>query len=303
MLNDPIRLVGRMGAWRAALLVACALGLANAPSSAETMPDRAELEAWRDAAFQTDDPKGSLMQLAGLMGEVDPFLRDEIGFTGLSAILRRGSADPATVRRLIAVFTARLDKPDPVGVRRSFAILGLSELARVDRLEPFLSDEEFSELVAVASAQLSQVTDYRGYDPDVGWRHAVAHGSDFALQLVLNDRTDAEQLALLREAVAAQIAPGVAYVNGESQRLARPILYMALREASVAPPWGDWFEALAQQHVAIFEGTETTVDGLSARHNLRRFLLEIYTTAKSSDREALAPLADGALALLRRLGG
>ncbi|MEM9386714.1 MAG: DUF2785 domain-containing protein [Pseudomonadota bacterium] len=283
-----------------ALLLTGVSGLAQAT---QVPTDRAELEAWRVGEFQTDDPNASLMLLARLMQDVDPFLRDEIGFTGLSAILRRGDGDRATARQLIDLFTARLQEPDPAGVRRSFAILGLSELARVDRLHQFLSDEEFSGLVSTASQSLREVRDYRGYDPDVGWRHAIAHSSDFALQLVLNDRTDADQHAVLRAAVAAQVAPAAPYVHGESQRLARPILYMALHERASASTWQRWFEELAQANADVFDGATTTLERLAARHNLRRFLLEVYGTAQSSDREALQPLADEALALLRRLGG
>jgi hypothetical protein len=58
----------------------------------------------------------------------------------------------------------------------------------------------------------------------------VAHGSDLLMQLALNPRLDKEALGLVVSGVRVQVAPkGHAYVAGESERLARPILFAAQR--------------------------------------------------------------------------
>lgn len=292
----------------AAMLAATALflpmPLEARPAGEACVPPQMEgqsLEDWAAAGFPTDQGGMVARQLAGCADETDPFLRDAIGFTGLSAILRRGDVDPATARVLIADLTAKLDAPDPEGVSRSFAILMLSELTRMDRVSRFLEDGEFDDLVGTAAGAMRETDDYRGYDEVVGWRHRVAHSADFALQLVLNDRTSAAQLASLRSAIATQVAPSVPYTAGEPRRLARPLLYLALRGE---PKFQDW-EAFLESIVTATKAENQATDQMSLRlardHNLRSFLLELYGSASISGEEALAGLAAGAATGLAKM--
>ena len=109
---------------------------------------------------------------------------------------------------------------DASGFRRPFAALALAEVARADRIEPYLTEPERHELAEAGAAYLRGVRDYRGFTAGEGWRHGVAHGADLMLQLALNprlSRTDADRLL---GAIAAQVAPmgPVYYIHGESAR-------------------------------------------------------------------------------------
>src|SRR5690606_23650910 len=121
-----------------------------------------------------------------------------------------------------------------------------AEVARADRIEAYLTEDELTKLLVDAQHWFINITDYRGFSETDGWRHAVAHGSDLLMQLALNPRIDAEGIKLIVSAVGVQAAPpGHAYVHGESERLARPILFAAQRGAMSEAEWTAWLMALA----------------------------------------------------------
>ncbi len=303
-----------IAAWRAALALALAAILAM-PTIAAAQPadiasnpiagDRADLAVWKAQDFPTDTPDRTVLALAGMMTSADPFLRDEIGFTGLSAILRRGDVSEPALLELIDLFADRLSAPDPDGVVCPFALLGLSEVARVDRVTPFLDDAKFDSLVTMGTAFLAGVTDYRGYDPVVGWRHNVPHGADLMLQLALNPRTSTAQLDRMASALTTQVAPTEPYIHGEPQRLARTLLFIARHENGAAIDWS----ALFTQMLAAYTmrtgagGPQDTamLERLALEHNMRVFLLEIYAGAVSTKDERLEPLGTAALEKLAKL--
>jgi len=299
--------------WRAALALVLATIL-TMPSIAAAQSanissnpiagDRADLAAWKAQDFLTDTPDRTVLVLASMMTSADPFLRDEIGFTGLSAILRRGDVSEPVLLELIDLFTDRLSAPDPDGVVRPFAVLGLSEVARVDRVTPFLDDAKFDSLATTGTTFLAGVEDYRGYDPAVGWRHNVPHAADLMLQLALNPRTSTAQLDRMASVLTTQVAPAEPYIHGEPQRLARALLFIARHENGASIDWSALFtKMMADYTMRTGDGGPqgaTMLERLALEHNLRVFLLEIYASAVSSKDDRLEPLGTAALEQLAK---
>lgn len=225
----------------------------------------------------------------------DPKLRDDIAFEQLSAWARAARLDAATLQRLRAELRAVLDgKPDAAGVHQPFAVLALAEVARVDRLKPFLSAAERDDLVSHAARFLIGVRDYRGFTPGEGWRHGVAHGADLALQLGLNDALNAAQRQLLLEAVTRQVLADHrhAYRFGEGNRLARAALQLQLRLDPDAAAWQAWLDQLLAPLKQAKAWDETALTDL---HNLREFLWPLLAgtldVADAAQRDRLqAPL-------------
>jgi hypothetical protein len=79
---------------------------------------------------------------------------------------------------------AKLTAPDPQGFQRPFAALVLADVARTDRINPWMSEEERAQLINAAVSYMTSITDYRGFTPGEGYRHAPAHTADLMLQLV-----------------------------------------------------------------------------------------------------------------------
>ena len=192
------------------------------------------LQQWKQSGFAMGDADARRARAHGLtqcLGDPDPFLRDGIAFEALSTWMRGKQLDAATLRALQADLLAQLKGDDADGFRKPFAALVLSEVARTDRVEPWMTTDERAGMASAAAAYLSSVRDHRGYVDGEGWRHGAAHGADWALQLSLNKAVEPVQLWPVLDAVALQVAPtdGHAYAFDEPARLARPLVYAVAR--------------------------------------------------------------------------
>jgi hypothetical protein len=257
-----------------------------------------QLKALKAEGFKLDDDQRRAQLATGLLAclsDPDPELRDGIAFEAWSTWLR---ADKISVEMRLSAIAELLpalnsDAPDANGFRKPFAALVLSELARADRKSPYLSPEQRAQLVEAGAVYLEGVRDYRGFDAREGWRHGVAHGADLMLQLALNPAVDKAQLDRMIAAIATQVTPPGEqfYVYGESARLARPVLYAALRGLHGAADWDAFFKKISDPApLAKWPDAFRDNAGLARRHNARAFLLVVYSEIAESKDEKLIPM-------------
>jgi hypothetical protein len=261
-----------------------------------TACDPGRIQSMRPAS---DEQLGALVDC---LSDPDPELRDRFAYTSLAKLLRDQRPTDEQLEYLFVRLQRLLQQPDPIGVAHPFAILILAEIARTDRIEAWMSAEQRQGLVDKASNYLENVSDYRGFDAQFGWRHGVAHGADLVMQLTLNPALSrAQQLQLLR-AIGRQVAPVHAYRFGEPGRLARPVLFIASRDELAQQDWQDWFAPLADPApLSDWEAAWQDEDGLARRHNLRAFALEIYLNATLSEQPGVQALESRALGLMQAL--
>ena len=290
-------------------IIALVLSALCASQSAAACPPSghtaASLAALKAADFDMPDAatrEALAFALVDCLASAAPTLRDGIAYEGLQRWLRAKAFAPETLRGLRTRLFVRLDAPDPDGVARPFAALVLSELVRTDRIDPWMRPEEREAMVARAAAYLESVSDYRGYDAAVGWRHGVAHGADWAMQLALNPALTRAQLDRLRDAIAAQAVPaaGHAYVFGESERLAQPLLFIAKRDLHDESEWSAWFAMLSAR---LGDPALAWRDAgwLARRHDLVGFLQVLYLQADLADDVGIAKMKPGLVAALKAL--
>ena len=268
--------------------------------------DRAALESLkaREWAIADDRARNAFaLAFTACLAAPEPALRDGLAFEGLQHLLRTRRLTDDTMRALQDDLERRLVAAEGAGFERPFAALVLAEVARADRVTPYLTADRRERLVAAGTAFLRGVRDYRGFDDRDGWRHGVAHGADLLLQLSLNPAFGTADLARLREAIASQVAPSDhAYVFGESERLLAPLLFIARRRAFSADDWSAWFATLASPApFPSWDGTFASAARLRRRHNLTLFLTQAALTARQSDDTADDVLIAGAEAALAQL--
>lgn len=288
---------------RVGMIVAAAMLLSSARADAETpapscaipRPADGDLRAYAASFFPKAGP-GDLDALTGCLGDPDPAARDGFAFTLWSEGLRGRHLRTIQMRQTLTRLTEMVTGPDDVaGFRKPFAALALSEVARADRIESWMTDAELHALARTGADYLRGVSDYRGFTPGEGWRHGVAHGSDLALQLALNPRLTRGDADLLLGAIAAQVAPSASpyYHHGEPARLARPVLFLAKRADIGDAAWAAWFRKLHPDGSARWKDYASDA-GLAAAHNTTAFASAIYvaaTEAQDPDIRRLAPLA------------
>jgi len=291
-----------------ALLLALS-ACATVPAEAQTQSclpaagyDRAGLDAVKaaDWAVADDGARNALARalVANCLGSPDPTLRDGIVFEGLAHWLRARQLTPATMRALAVDLEAQLAAPDPQGFRAPFAALVLSEVVRADRIEPYLDPAMRTRLLNSSIAYLTNVRDYRGFDEREGWRHGVAHSADVMLQFAVNPAIGKPELERIRDAIGSQVSPdGHFYIYGESERLARPIIYAAQRGLISEAEWTQWFAQLPGGDASMFSSQA----GLARRHNMNTFLQIVWLNARLSETTADDVLLPGAEAALRAM--
>ena len=287
-------------------------------SQANCPPDNTsqqQLLDLRTKKFVIDDGtsrESFALDLITCLQSPNPVLRDQIAYEAYATWMRGNQLSPQTVSTLLSQLIAWLppDQSDPAGFAKPFAALVLSEIARMDRIETFMTDAQRQQLVDAITDYLSAVTDYRGFDADSGWRHGVAHSADVILQLSLNPKITTQQVQQMAKAIASQIAPGThAYIYGEQQRLARAVFYMLTTsyenseqdaDSNNTQPkqalqqwWKNWFASL--NDTINSDQLFTNQIELTKRHNLLNFYTALYLYISENGGSALK---DGVQSLL-----
>ncbi|MFS8063099.1 MAG: DUF2785 domain-containing protein [Luteimonas sp.] len=248
--------------------------------------DPASLQALKARQFATPDAATRHVLAQGLvdcLGDPDPAIRDGIAYEALAHWMRAAELDAASLRSLRDRLYVLIEQPNADGFRRPFAALVLSEVARTDRIAPWMTSQERAMMVERAAGFVEGVSDYRGYDDREGWRHGVAHGADWLMQLSLNPALPPAQLDRILLAVATQVVPAAshAYVFGEPARLARPVQFIAARGLHSDAQWQAWFSTLAPR---LGDPALAYVDSgwLARHHDLQAFLDALYLAADRS---------------------
>lgn len=294
----------RMTAWVVAVLLTHAVPAMGQGVCPPKGADLKSLQLIKQQGFAVDAAtRGVLVEaLLPCLGNADPALRDGIAYEAYAAWMRGRQLDAGALRKLRDRLYCALQQPDEAGFRRPFAALVLSEVARTDRVEPWMTKKERAAMVRVATGYLAGVHDYRGFVDGEGWRHGVAHGSDWLMQLALNPALERGQLDAILQAVARQAVPesAHAYVFGEPGRLARPVLYAARRGVLGEREWTDWFGALPAR---LGDPAKAYNDAawLAKRHDLLAFLTAIHLEADQADDANIRALKAPALAAIRAI--
>ncbi len=269
--------------------------------------DAASLAALKHREFVVEDASARealAFSLIDCLASSDPQLRDGIAFSSLQTWMRAGAFSPDVLREIRTRLEAMLtvEQSDADGVARPFAALTLAEVARTDRIAPWMRADERAAMAHRAASYLTSVSDYRGYETGVGWRHGVAHGADWAMQLAMNPALDAQHLRELARGIAPQVAPvsGHAYVFGEPERLARATMAIARRDVLEEAEWTAWFAAAVPLRDNDDKAWSDPV-WLARRHDASAFLHALYLQADREDTPGVVKLKAALIEALREL--
>lgn len=190
-------------------------------------------------------PEGGLTpaliaELSQALRSPDPVLRDEQALTVLAGWIP--DLDSGQRRRLGEEMAARFS--DPEIQARTFAPLVLSMIVEQ-------GDFDDSWLAAFTRWYPAE-TDLRGYDPELGWLHAVAHGADL-LGAFGRCPQVVDPAPLLGVAAARLLAPtGYLFAHQEDDRLAYAIALTLTRAELSQEQSVDWLDPVR----ADFEASE-----------------------------------------------
>jgi hypothetical protein len=270
---------------------------------------QAALEYWRPIREQAPTAESQAdalaLELTGCLGSPNPELRDRIAYELFATWLRGGALSDDTRRALFIELESVLagplaGVPDHSVLKRSFSALVLAEIMRADSLQPFLSDAERQGLLKQAIDSIERENDYRGLDAELGWVHPVAHMSDLLWRFVLHPATSAAEDEAILAAVRSKVAPtAVFYSFNESDRLARVVTTMILRERIAPDIVVTWLGSFAApSSMQKWSDAFASPEGMAELHNTKLFLRALADQLDGEDidariRTSLAELVQG----------
>ncbi len=181
-----------------------------------------------------------------MLGSTDPVERDEIAYPILATWISEGVYDDLLAGLgdgMAAGLTQGLGEVGTDSVfRRSFSVLVLAECVERDNAEGRLPGAKILEWGDLASGWLVRERDVRGYVPDQGWAHAVAHGADAIRALADSPHFGLNELTVLLDVVADRVVQETPapLSSGEPDRLAMAtmgILRRRLVPLRIIEPW------------------------------------------------------------------
>lgn len=290
-----------------ALGVSAVLAAPACPPLGQSLESLRALKAQKFAVPDAAQRASLALALQSCLADPNPELRDGIAFEAYQRWMRAKLLPVETIRTLSKDLRAQLSSvvPNGAGFGKPFAALVLADMARTDRIAAWMTPEERQQSLTAGTTYLVELRDYRGFEDANGWRHGVAHTSDWLMQLALNPALDKAQLDQMLQAIASQVPAhgGHAYVFGEPERLAAPVLHSARRKLHTAQEWHDWLEATSTlpagaKPVDVFQSQAL----LAWRHNVQAFLQALYVNvALGSDEDLKARLLPGLIDALKRL--
>lgn len=194
-------------------------------------------------------PSNLVDELLDALTSPDPVLRDEQAYPVLASWIVGGHLDGQLA--VLGDRTIQLFANDAIQAR-TFAALVLAALIHRDTAAGTLDTTAVLGWRDAFADWWPTETDLRGWDDQLGWLHAAAHGADVVGELGLSPRLDGDQLAgLLDLACSRLLAPTTqVFAHQEDDRIALAVAtVLTRRELSCAATIGwldpirDYFES------------------------------------------------------------
>ncbi|MGH1562243.1 DUF2785 domain-containing protein [Mumia sp. DW29H23] len=186
------------------------------------------------------------LELIDMLASPDQQQRDGIAFPLLATWIHSGEYD-ALLRGfgngvVTGLRTGLGTQGDLTVLRRSYTALVLSEIIVRDNEMQLLPAATVMGWGDQATSWLVREKDLRGWIPEVGWAHAVAHGADLLGALARSPHFDKLELTVLLDVIADRLLIPTEHVlhHGEDDRLAYAAMAVLHRNAvspNVVEPW------------------------------------------------------------------
>jgi hypothetical protein len=237
-----------------------------------------------DAKLPDGESAAALVrELSQYLGSPDPTLRDTYAYSLSEAwIYRDQKLSPAELRERLGAWSGNLksglgEQGTDAVLLRSFSALELSLLAAYDLKAPYLGKAEFDALLAAALEYFAAERDVRGYDPQKGWMHSVAHTADLLKFLARNPHLAPADQGRILSAIGEKIAATGPLTHGEDERLARAVLSLVRRSDFDAAAFRAWHGAYPAQQKALWSNTPLDTARYAGLLNAKHLMVSLYT--------------------------
>jgi Protein of unknown function (DUF2785) len=185
-------------------------------------------------------------ELTTMLGSPDPHMRDGLAYPTLATWIDRGVYDDLIVGLgdgMAAGLTVGLGEQETDSVfRRAFSVLVLAECIDRDNAQGLVPGLKLLDWGDRIASWYLRERDVRGFVPEKGWAHAVAHGADAIGVLARSPHLGRNELTVLLDVIGDRVLAPVdaPYSHGEPDRMAlatMTVLRRNLVPLAVVEPW------------------------------------------------------------------
>jgi len=205
----------------------------------------------RDAGYAAPTDHWHLtesMLQPGHIGHPDPQLRDDLIYGTLARWITAGVYSDDQLRHILTVavdeqhlFYGFGSRDDDSVLTRAFSALLIPPVLAVHKQHSVLEPREVQALIAPLQRYLEGERDFRGYDTELGWLHAIAHAADALGSLMQAPDIDGGGVLRLLESLRTAAAnQHHVYAHGEDERLAKAMTAGLRRPELSRAERADW---------------------------------------------------------------
>lgn len=231
--------------------------------------------------LQVEEWRILLPAMLRYIGSPDAQLRDDLIYTALvQGIYHQRVFSTQELRAILQtvldeqhMFYRMGEKEGDAVFTRAFSVLLLPLLLAVHRDQLYLTNQELEQVRQALFSFLAQEQDLRGFVPEKGWAHAVAHAADALDELALCDEMGQADLLEMLQIIRTVICdPGQVYIHGEEERLGTAALSILSRAELSMQQVKEWVVSFEEPVLTVKE----LPDALFVRANARNFLQSLY---------------------------
>ncbi len=243
------------------------------------------------------EPWPLVEQMMANLGSPDPVLRDDLIYTTLfewsEMVLQ-----PAELRRVLEItlddrhlFYQLGEQGTDSVFMRAFSLLAAAIVIYRHRSQPCLPPELVEQTLDRVLTYFPREVDLRGYTPEKGWAHAIAHAADLFDELAQAEELREEHLHAILNAIRDKLLSAeVVFAAEEDERLAVAVISVLRRGLLSEEQIRNWLQSFPPAKRA-----ERVVD-LFQMANRKNFLRSLYFQMQYKGvGEALLPGVAGAV--------
>ncbi len=172
------------------------------------------------------------LEMMNYIGSTDPILRDDLIYRTLERLIPAGAFTDEQLYRILEISLGHthlffnIDTMDEDGVfTRSFSALVIALVLAENKKHPFLSQQDLLVIHESIIEYICHEWDLRGYVPEKGWAHSIAHIADVIDMLIQQDNYPAKRRQHLLEAMFDKVATEkTVYLYQEEERMLNPLM-------------------------------------------------------------------------------
>ncbi|WP_151736949.1 DUF2785 domain-containing protein [Paenibacillus tengchongensis] len=242
---------------------------------------------------------GLVQEMIENIGSPDAELRDELIYTTLTHWIPGNTLTDDELKQMIPVVLDKnhlLFKVGETGTdsvfTRAFSSLVIPLLLIRHRESPYLSREQVHQIKAGVFSNVRGERDYRGYDDEKGWAHAVAHAADALDDLALCAELDANDLLTILNLVQEKMTiTERVYTDGEDERMVCSIMSVLKRKILDEADIVRWIQSFGE-----VEKNPEYIPAFRQKINIKNFLKSLYFRVKYNDADVeLCPVIEKTL--------